>query len=403
LTARIGFTVGLFMKRFCTVLWGLFGLIAIGMYDGMNINPDYIWGTASRDLLGGLHLGLMGLMIVCLLGALMSTTDTLIVAASGILTNNCYRSVFPRQDESHYLKVGRVMGVTVLIGGALIAIWFDSMLQLMKFIWEFNTLMAAAFWCGMKWRRSNRMAAWSSMIVTLLAFIAIPLALPGLFPEMRANRYLLKQVSSTPDTRVYAAHQADVDERNRMIKRWETLHQQGRAEGIRPTPVKVGETLRLTKFSPKQPIFWSKGLKDRHGRVEGDGMLYVDMVLIDQFFDLSKNSHALNETIRTFLRIILPLIIMIIVSLSTRMDGSERLDRFYVKMRTPVCVNKEEDRSELEKSYANPARYRERLLFPNSNLELFKWNKIDIIGFGLAVLCVFGIIGLLHVLLHLGA
>lgn len=403
LTARIGFTVGLFMKRFCTVMWGLFGLIAIGLYGGTNINPDYIWGIASRDLLGGFHLGLLGFMIICLFGALLSTTDTLIVSASGILTNNCYRAIFPHMNEAHYIKAGRAMGALVLIGSALIAIWFDSMLQLMKFIWEFNTILAAAFWCGIKWKRANRPGAWFSMILTLLAFIAIPIALPGFFPGLRTAPDLLKQVNSNVETRSYSAHQADVDERDRMIRRWEALDRQSQVKGTRPEAIKVGQTITMTIRPPSQSIFWSKGLKVRNGVVTGDGMLYIDLVLLDRFFDLSRNSVALNETIRSFIRILLPFFILIAVSLMTVPDRSERLDRFYVKMRTPVIVDRNQDRIEVEKSYADPTRHRDRLLFPNSNLELLKWNKTDVIGFGLAVLAVFGILALLHLLLQIGA
>ena len=57
----------------------------------------------------------------------------------------------------------------------------------------------------------------------------------------------------------------------------------------------------------------------------------------------------------------------------------------------------------MEKSLAHPDRFRERLLLPNSQFELFKWNRIDTVGFVLSVLTVFGIIGMLYVLLNIGS
>ena len=114
-------------------------------------------------------------------------------------------------------------------------------------------------------------------------------------------------------------------------------------------------------------------------------------------------AYALVETIRTLIRLLLPFLIIIAVSLMTRPDHSDRLKSFYVKMRTPVLVDRKQDQAELARSLQNPDRFRDRLLMPGSQFEFFKWNRIDTIGFGLSVLMVFCIIGFLHLLLNLGA
>jgi SSS family solute:Na+ symporter len=72
-------------------------------------------------------------------------------------------------------------------------------------------------------------------------------------------------------------------------------------------------------------------------------------------------------------------------------------------MRTPVLVDRKKDRDELATSLADPGRYRDKLLFPNSQFEFFKWNRVDTIGFVLSVFAVFGIIGMLQFLLHVGS
>ncbi len=402
ITARIGFTTGSFLKRFCTVLWGVTGLIAVVLYSGEISNPDYVWGHATRDLLGGAGLGLVGLMVACLLAALMSSADMMMITASAVLTRNVCRYVWPNLDERRYVLVGRVLGGVVLVGAALLACWFETILQLLKFIWEFNAILAAAFWCGMKWKRANRIGAWSSMIVTMLIFAALPMGL-GLVPTMQQNSYLLKQTDPKPVTRTYTAHQFDVKERDEDIVIWDRESENGRAQGPRPVPIKAEDVLVKTIQPPRKSVFWSKGVRETDGIVKGQGMLYVDMILIDQFVDLSKLPYAMVETIRTLIRLILPFSVIIIVSLLTRPDDKQRLARFYVKMRTPVLVDRQKDQEELDKSLANPDRYQDKLLFPKSQFELFRWDRIDTIGFVLSVCVVFGIIGMLQFLLHVGS
>jgi len=403
LTARIGFTTGCFLKRFCTVLWGMTGLIAIALYSKQIDNSDLVWGHATRELLGGLGLGLVGLMIACLLAALMSSADMMMITASGVLTRNLYRPMFSNLSERHYVFVGRILGGVVLIGAALLASWFDTILQLLKFIWEFNAILAAAFWCGMKWRRTTRIGAWSSMIITMIIFAVLPIVLPICSGSLRNNNYLIKQTDPKPLTRTYTAHQMDVDERNKQIKRWEEMTEREKTTTPRPDSIEAGQTIEKTIVPPRKSVFWSKGIKEVEGRAQGQGLLYVEMVVVDQFVDLSELPYAKVETIRTLLKIFLPFSVIIIVSLLTRPDDKQRLERFYVKMRTPVHVDKKVDQIEMGNSLANPDRFRERLLLPNSQFEIFKWNRVDAIGFILSVLTVFGIIGMLYVLLSIGS
>ncbi len=378
------------------------GLIAIALYSRQIDNSDLVWGHATRDLLGGLGLGLVGLMIACLLAALMSSADMMMITASGVLTRNLYCPLLPNLDEKHYVFVGRIMGGVVLVGAALLASWFDTILQLLKFIWEFNAILAAAFWCGMKWRRTTRIGAWSSMIVTMLAFAVVPVVLPAVVGSVRTSEYLLKQTHPEAITRSYTAHRMDVDERSDLITKWDELNEQGKATGVRPDVIVVGQEIAKVIVPPKKSVFWSKGTGQVDGRVQGQGLLYVEMVAVDQIVDLSTLPYAMVETIRTLLKIILPFSVIIIVSLLTRPDDKERLDRFYVKMRTPVNVDREIDRMEMEKSLSDPDRFKERLLSNKGQFEFFKWNRTDSIGFGLSVLTVLGIIGMLYILLNLG-
>jgi energy-coupling factor transporter transmembrane protein EcfT len=50
-------------------------------------------------------------------------------------------------------------------------------------------------------------------------------------------------------------------------------------------------------------------------------------------------------------------------------------------MKTPIAPTLEDDAKEVEMSYANPARYDDRKLFPQSTWEFTKWDRQDALGF----------------------
>ncbi len=90
------------------------------------------------------------------------------------------------------------------------------------------------------------------------------------------------------------------------------------------------------------------------------------------------------------------------LSLVTPRSNREALDRYYVKMKTPVDPDPDEDRQALEHSYQNPWRFDDRRLIPYFGLEFQKPRPIDAIGFvGVFVAC-FAIIGLVLWMAKLG-
>ncbi|MBD3385660.1 sodium:solute symporter family protein [candidate division KSB1 bacterium] len=401
--ARFGFVSGAILKRFFTVLWGAFALIAVVLYADKLQNSDYLWGYATRDLLGGLGIGLVGLMMASLLAALMSTADTLMLSCSSLLTHNLYRPLRPNLNEQHYVLIGRISGAIILIGGALFSTLFDSILQMLKFIWEFNAPLAASFWCGIKWRRANRQGAWTSILISMLLFAAIPILAPVVYPSLKTTSSLLLTTDPQPITRIYQAKEIDVEERNKKISQWDILARMGQAKGLRPVAIEKGEQIRKTIQPPRKAIFWSKGLSSSGDKITGSGLLYIEMVILNQFIDLTKNPHALNETIRTGFRIIIPFLLLIFVSLFTGADDEERLKRFYAKMRTPVHADRPTDEKELKKSVLNPDRFKHRLLFPGSNLEFFKWNRQDSAGFLASIAAITAILALFWFILSIGS
>jgi Na+/proline symporter len=64
-------------------------MIAIALFSGLNAlsDPDMVWGTMSRQLLGP---GLLGLMLAGVLAANMSTVATQTMAIAALFGRNVY-------------------------------------------------------------------------------------------------------------------------------------------------------------------------------------------------------------------------------------------------------------------------------------------------------------------------
>lgn len=410
-TARVGLTYGTYLKRITTVFWGLTALAAILLFGDQVSDPDMLWGYASRELLGPLNLGLIGLMIAALMAALMSTADMMMITASGLITSSIYRPLFPGRSEKHYVAVGRLFGVVVVLGAVGMVMASDNLFGRLKLLWEFGVIYSAGFWLGVLWRRTNRRAVWASIVITFTLFFLLPSLLPVAFPGMRTDPYLLKQTAQRIEERTYTAHMADVEQRNREIAGW----QSGQAAGVvaeggipdaSPRPITEGEKYVRQYAIPSKSIFWAGGIQPgSEGTLQGTGLLSLELVLFDLLgMDLEHNSYAFNETLRILTRTLVPFLIIVLVSLLSvhAKEEEDGLDRFYVRMKTPVAATPEEDRKEVEASYAEVTRFDHTLLFPRTQWQFTRWDRTDSLGFLFTLAMVGLILGLLLLVVNLG-
>lgn len=389
-TARYGFVSGVLLKRFSTVMWGLLALFTLVLYGDKISNPDYVWGHATRDLLGPVGIGLVGLMIASLIAALMSAKSTFLLSAAAMITSNLYRPFRPNKSEAHYITMGRVFGALYMFICAYFAMKSNSLFELFKMTMMFNSILAAAFWLGMLWRRSNAVGAWTSMIIMFVATVVLPFGLPAI-SGVRSSQYLSKTTEAIPVSRQYKASERDVVARDKAIATWEQSNAAGKTHGERPEELKTGDRFEKTVLLPPKSIFWSEGLDFHNGKAEGRGYLKVELVALDLLnWDLSKNTYSFNETLTFIFRIVFPFAILMLISIFTRAEDKNRLDQFYGKMLTPVVAG-EDDEEAMRLTRENPNRFRHLLMFPNSNWEFRKWNREDwkgVIGSCIAALTV---------------
>jgi solute:Na+ symporter, SSS family len=447
-TARLGLVTGNFLKRFCTIGWVLTALIALALYANnpeLAVDPDKTWGIASRELLGP---GLTGLMLACLLAALMSSVDAYMIVGSGLVVRNLYAPyINPGASEAQYIKVARLTGVLVVGGAVIVSLFYMNVFAQLQLTWVFNILFAAPFWIGMYWRRATLTAAWVTVAYSATVFFLIPFAAPRLIDGLRTDPRFSAMNQIVETTTIREAAPSDVQRRLAAIDVWQSqrdailqndrsdAEQQAALAALGPQPEerRVGEELTVVERSGGQGIFWPSGLVpldinnaistpvpqpvgepirigDRSTqqvyqypegtRFRGEGNFRFDFLLYSALgIDLTPRSNATLDTLDLPPKIVTPFLVMIFVSLFTRSVRREVLDRYYAKMKTMVDADPEIDRRNLEVAYANPEALEHRKLFPGSSLEVQKPTRTDVVGF---VAC-FAIVGLIIVLAMLVA
>ncbi|MEQ8791667.1 MAG: sodium:solute symporter family protein [Pirellulaceae bacterium] len=443
--ARVGLVVGNFLKRFCTIGWVLTALIALALYaDNAELisDPDKTWGVASRELL---PVGLTGLMLACLLAALMSSADAYMVVGSALVVRNVYVPYFnPNASEREYVFLGRLTGGIIILGAVVVSLFMMNVFAQLQLTWVFGVLFAAPFWVGMYWRGATRAGAWASVAFCALMFFAIPFLAPRVYPALRTSEAFLVTNEVVVTTTLRKAAPSDVKKRASEIATWEQklavaekLEDAAKREtaiadlGAKPAPLAVGDTVEMVEQSGGQSVFWGDGVtpvdkgvkRVPHGetrrldenttqlllvypegtKLEGQGNFKLDFLMYQLIgVDLQHLSNAMLSTLELPPKIVTPFLVMILVSLFTPKCEKEGLDRYYSKMKTPVIPDPEKDRLELENAYKRIDELEKMKIFPGSSLEFQKPRVGDIVGFVVCVLVCFAIIGMAVLVASLG-
>ncbi|TWU57432.1 sodium:solute symporter family protein [Rubripirellula reticaptiva] len=396
--ARIGLVTGNFLKRLCTVGWALTALIALALLaDSPEIagDPDKVWGVAAREILGPLNMGLVGLMLACLLAAMMSSADCYMIVTSALVVRNVYAPyINPNADEKKYVLVGRLTGLIIIIGASVVALRFSDVFGQFKMAMELPILFAAPFWVGMYWRRATRTAVWATMAFSILFFFVLPPIVPNLMPSLAQQESLAATTEVVRTTIRRKATESDVARHEAFIAAKKSIEESGgdiTVLGSEPANASVGQPITVVSQTGGKSIFWTDS-----------GSLNLDFLVYDAIgIDLSGASKATLETLRLPSRVLLPFAILVLVSLVTRRGTDQTLHRYFAKMNTPVLADPIADRERLEAAYAGEQSIRK--VFPNSDLE-FTWPTIkDVIGFTACCGICAIIIGLLVWLASIGA
>lgn len=380
-TARFGMIAGMFFKRFIMIFWALAGLLAIGLYFGKLHDPDLIWGFMTKDLL---FPGAIGLMLVGILAANMSTLDAGAVSYSALFIKNIYEPIKPNRSEKHYLNIGRIAIVGTLFGGILVALFIDNLLVLFKYMISIPAIFGASIWLGFIWRRLTKTAVIIQVVLCLMIYAAIP----NLFQGMnwaRNNPAFLKETRPLTVTITTGALKEDVEQ-----GRAQTIGQSIKKQHTIPPAGIFFENIALT--DPADPASPKMGLGRFHAEI---------WVLSWLGIDFSHFKKAQLVAVRFFFDALFPFVLLFLFSFFTRPVRKMHLDRFFAKVHTPVQATEELERIALEENYRHPEQLEKNKIWPGSNWEIHKPGWMDFVGFFGSWVLVGVIILLLWIMLNI--
>jgi len=124
-----------------------------------------------------LHPVVAMLFLGALVSAIMSSSDSSLLAATSLTVNNIVLRLFPEYPEHRVLPLTRVATVILAIFSITVALLVEQIYSLMVNSWA--TLLVGIFvpvTAALYWRKANNAAAWVSMIVgtgTWLGYILL--------------------------------------------------------------------------------------------------------------------------------------------------------------------------------------------------------------------------------------
>ncbi len=360
-SARVGMIGGMFTKRILMLFWALAGLIAIGLYAGRLHDPDLIWGVMTRDLLWP---GAIGLMLVGVLAANMSTLDASAVSHAALFIRNLYKPLVPDRSDRHYMLVGRAVIAVTLAGAILVAMAAENLLGLFQYIISIPAIFGASIWLGFVWRRVTKWAVIVQVAVCILLYAAIPTAFERFDATRRHEPWLVQTASRTVVSTAPATND-DV------------------AAGRAARP---GEPITRTQVMPPVGVFFEKVVQqdpeDPRSPKEGLGRFHAELWVMSWFgVDFTRWSKPQLVAARFYFDALFPFLALAVLSLVTRPEPRATLDRFFARVHTPVQPTPEADAAAVAEAYANPRKYDPDKWFGGENWEILKPARSDYIGF----------------------
>jgi Na+/proline symporter len=175
--------------------WVLVALASLLVYPSLesiqaafpNLDPSIIRNDlAYPAMLVFLPHGLLGMVVASLAAAYMSTISTHLNWGASYVVDDFYRRfINPREEDKHYVQVGRLTTVGLIVLAGIVSLWLENALQAFQILLQIGAGTGLVFLLRWFWWRVN---AWSEMAAMLVSFsVALyfqflhgPLGLPPL-------------------------------------------------------------------------------------------------------------------------------------------------------------------------------------------------------------------------------
>lgn len=145
--------------------WILTALCALVVFkDIPNFDPEQGYPMMMMRVLPA---GMLGLVLVCLIGAFMSTIDTHLNLGASYIINDIYKR-FYRKDasDSHYVLMSRITMFFLLIISVIISMNINSVGDAWKFLLTFASGAGLTWIVRWFWWRANAWTEFSGMITS---------------------------------------------------------------------------------------------------------------------------------------------------------------------------------------------------------------------------------------------
>jgi SSS family solute:Na+ symporter len=143
--------------------------------------------------------GMLGLVVASLAAAYMSTISTHLNWGASYIVDDFYRRfVHTRDEERHYVRVGRTSTVILIILAGVVSLWLQNALQAFQILLQIGAGTGLIFLLRWFWWRINAWSELSAMIISFLVAVYFTLVHEALgFPAMHASLKLVLGVAIT--------------------------------------------------------------------------------------------------------------------------------------------------------------------------------------------------------------
>ncbi|NIN73228.1 MAG: Na+:solute symporter [Gemmatimonadetes bacterium] len=188
--------------------WIIVALASLIVYPNLDaitarfpgIDPSIVrHDLAYPAMLVFLPHGLLGLVVASLAAAYMSTISTHLNWGASYIVDDVYRRfLYSRGEERHYVRVGRLSTVVLIILAGIVSLWLENALQAFQILLQIGAGTGLIFLLRWFWWRINAWSELSAMIISFIVAVYFTLVHEALgFPAIHPSLKLVLGVAIT--------------------------------------------------------------------------------------------------------------------------------------------------------------------------------------------------------------
>jgi SSS family solute:Na+ symporter len=177
---RRGVFFASFINSMVTYPWVILGLVAMSI---PTIAAAGAMLSVPKLAIEALPSWMVGILMISLLAATLSTTSQLILATSHMIVHDIFkRAVNPGMSDKTYLILSRVMILVCAVLVIIPALKLEMVTSVFFWTFSFGIPVFGVYLIGMLWK-VNRTAAWATMLAGYLANFIWTFATPTWLPQ----------------------------------------------------------------------------------------------------------------------------------------------------------------------------------------------------------------------------